>query len=323
MIIELTEEEMETIFRLSSYIKTDSSEEPGLLQKQSTKFANFIPERIIKILQNFSKLGSETGFLLIKTKLSEKDKYTKTPNTNHLGIGQNTDLAKIQSLFLHSFSDMIAYEAEGNGSYFQDIIPIQTMEKQQTSISSRTELEIHTEQAFSKVRPDILSLSCIHGDPNAMTYILPLQTILHNLSSEEIQYLREPQWKIGVDLSFKQYGHEFIEGDIRGPIPILYDSTDDPKLVFDQDLMIGINEKAEKMKQKIVDIYYTHRIQYNLKPGEIIFIDNHRATHGRSPFSPRYDGYDRFLIRSFAIYDYERIKYACPIRDYLVSASYS
>jgi hypothetical protein len=135
--------------------------------------------------------------------------------------------------------------------------------------------------------------------------------------------LREPLWKIGVDLSFRDYGQEFIEGDIRGPLPILYGSAKDPYIVFDQDLMTGITEESEAMISVLVDIYYQYRLSYCLQPGEIIWIDNRRSAHGRSSFSPRYDGKDRFLIRSFLVRDYEKIKYACPIRDGLVSAIYS
>ena len=32
---------------------------------------------------------------------------------------------------------------------------------------SGVELELHTEQAFSKLRPDVLSLACLRGNPKA------------------------------------------------------------------------------------------------------------------------------------------------------------
>ncbi len=34
-----------------------------------------------------------------------------------------------------------------------------------------------------------------------------------------------------------------------------------------------------------------------LRPGEILFVDNYRAVHGRKPFRARYDGTDRWLKR--------------------------
>ena len=93
-------------------------------------------------------------------------------------------------------------------------------------------------------------------------------------------------------------------------MPIISGTQDDPILIFDQDLMTGITPEATDMIKKIVDIYYQKKIRHNLKPGEILLIDNKRAVHGRSAFKPRYDGKDRFLIRCFATFDLSKSEYA-------------
>ena len=74
--------------------------------------------------------------------------------------------------------------------------------------------------------------------------------------------------------------------------------------------MEGITEESDRMVKKIVNIYYKERTAYNLKPGDIILIDNNRTVHGRSPFFPNYNGYDRFLIRCFGTFDYDKSLYA-------------
>jgi L-asparagine oxygenase len=104
---------------------------------------------------------------------------------------------------------------------------------------------------------------------------------------------------------------------------ILHDLEEDPHFVFDQDLMKGTDEWSTRMIQKIVDLYYEYRLSHCLQPGQILFIDNRRAVHGRSPFFPKYDGKDRFLIRSFATLDYEKSAYARPNASRMVSAIYS
>jgi len=218
---------------------------------------------------------------------------------------------------------MISYEAEGYGKLYQDVVPLQSLSKNQTSLGSNVELEIHTEQAFSKLKPDMLSLACLRGDPNAYTHILPVLNILDSLAPEEIALLRQPLWNTSVDLSFKLNGHEFIEGDIRGPLPIISGTNDDPILIFDQDLMIGITPEADDMVKKIVNIYYKTKIRHNLTPGEIIIVDNHRAVHGRSPFYPMYDGYDRFLTRQFVVFDYDMTSYARINGTRTIAAIYS
>lgn len=321
-IIEITQDEKIQIITLANKLSVCPSTEPELFCSQSKELSKQLPQRIIDILLSFAKNGSETGFLLIKN-LEISENIPNTPSSNGHKVGEQTILARIQSLFINVICEMIAYEAEGYGRLFQDVVPVEAVSKNQTSIGSSVELEIHTEQAFSKLRPDILSLACLRGDLDAYTHILPVQFILNNLHDDEKKLLREPLWKTGVDLSFKLDGHEFIEGDMRGPLSIISGQEEDPSLVFDQDLMRGITQESDKMVKKITDIYYKYRLRHNLKPGEIILVDNNRAVHGRSPFFPKYDGYDRFLIRCFGTFDYSKSEYARPNNSRTVGAIYS
>jgi L-asparagine oxygenase len=324
-VIELTYDEITILTNLATLIIADPTDQPELFCKQSKECSENVPQRIKTRLQDFALYGNEKGFLLIKNLVVPDVLIEKTPDENNNRIGEKTIFARIQSILINVIAEMISYEAEGYGQLFQDVIPMKSMETQQTSVGSNAELEIHTEQAFSKLRPDILSLVCLRGDSDAFTYILPIQKLLENLTDNEILQLYKPLWKIGVDLSFKLNNKEFIDGDIRGPIPILNGSYIDPILVFDQDLMIGITDEATEIKEKIIKIYYEHRNKHNLVPGEIILIDNLRSVHGRSRFFPRYDGNDRFLIRCFAVFNYDKSSYA---RDNInntrmVSAIYS
>ena len=82
------------------------------------------------------------------------------------------------------------------------------------------------------------------------------------------------------------------------PMTILQD--DGNKLVFDRDLMMGITPRADKLIKKIADIYEQHKTGIVLETGDVLVIDNRKMVHGRSKFTPRYDGTDRFLIRCFA-----------------------
>ena len=325
-MIELNTNEIEILLTLVNNITACPYNESELFCKQVKNLSRELPIKIQIELLNFVENGNEKEFLLIKGLEKIDQEIQDTPCNNTYKIGGTTNLAKIQAIFISFISDIIAYEAECYGNIFQDIIPNRILEKDQTSLGSNTELEIHTEQAFSKLRPDLLSLACLRGDPDAITYILPVQTIIDNLSDSDLELLKQPLWKTGVDLSFKLNGHEFIEGDIRGPIPILdqvYRSDGRYNLVFDQDLMFGISDESNLLIKKIVDIYYQHRISHNLKPGEIIIIDNRHAVHGRSPFFPKYDGKDRFLVRCFSVFDYNSSLYARPFDSRVVSAIFS
>jgi L-asparagine oxygenase len=300
MRIELEKKEISTLCEAALKFTHDPRLEPELFCKEAKSLARFIPARILKQLIAFSKKGSDTGFLLfdlgenVNENIVWRPEFSISPIISHF----------ISAILLSSISELISYEAESGGRLFQEIIPVPSMASQQTSLGSGVELEIHTEQAFSEYRPDILSLTCIKGDPAALTYIFSVRNILECFTKEECELLRKPLWKTGVDLSFKLHGKDFINGDVRGPMPILYGSESDPLLRFDQDLMFGLTDNAQKLKEKIIDVYREKKIAHNLKPGEIIFVDNRRALHGRSPFFPKYDGNDRFIIRCFSTFDY-------------------
>lgn len=321
--IELTDEEILLFKNLLLNITAIPSQDPNEFCKQTKQASLFVPDRIRKILMDFAKHGSKTGYLLIKNVPIDKNEIPETPKNNNYQIGEKLEISRIQAILLNVVGEIIAYEAECNGHLFQDIVPNKLMAQNQTSLGSNIELEIHTEQAFSKLRPDILSLSCVRGDINAFTHILPVHTILNNVTENERKLLETPLWKTGVDLSFKLNGHEFIEGDVRGPIPIINGTQNDPILIFDQDLMTGITEEANNLLKKIIDIYYKNKLRHNLKPGEIMLVDNKRAVHGRSQFFPKYDGKDRFLVRCFAVFDYKSTKYARPNDGRIIKAIYS
>ena len=299
-----------------------SPEDPVEFILCASRLSKRLPQHIKETLDQFKHKSSITGFMVFRD--VGLDVLPNTPPDNRHFVGEKTDYAKIIALFNQYLGNMIAYEGEGYGRLFQDMVPNKMLSDSQTSLGSKTELEIHTEQAFSKLRPDVLVLGCLRGDANAATYILPVNILLDHLTDEQIECLRAPLWKIGVDLSFRMSQTGFIEGECRGPIPILYGSEEDPLLVFDQDLMTGIHEEAEALKQVIIDVYYKYRYAYVMQPGEIVLIDNQRAVHGRSPFTPRYDGTDRFIIRSFVTFDLEKSGYARSDEEpYKIQAKYS
>lgn len=328
-VIKLNDTEADAMLTLASKVTAHPSGEPDTFCKQAQSLTDSIPSRLCMALDNFSRTGSPTGFLLIQTGLNLSSMLPPTPPNNLHHFGEETKIARIQAICVSALAEMVAYEAEGHGRLFQDIVPTQSMAHLQTSMGS-AELEIHTEQAFSPLRPDYLSLACLRGDSAAFTYVMPVGAMLSQLSDSEQAFLKTPQWTCDVDLSFKLYGTSFIPEDevvdplrweTRGPMPIL-SGAQDPQLVFDQDLMTGVNEESEALVKKLVEIYYQKRHAHVFYPGDIMIIDNNRAVHGRSGFSPRYDGHDRFLVRCFGVKDIGRVRSAMgPLRR--IMARYS
>jgi len=320
-ILYLTKEEIELLDSLAKYITVNPSKELELYCLQVNNLCEHIPLRIKNMLDEL-RLANYTcilvkGFPIINN--------FKTPLTNTESIGEKTVLSKVQAILVSYISELIAYEGESSGKIFQDIVPIKSMSTEQSSVSSSNELEIHTEQAFSKLKPDILSLACLRSAHTALTYILPLSYILKNITSKEYDLLMQPLWYFGIDYSFKLNNNEFIDGNIRGPFPIISNNENikKPYLLFDQNLITGITDTANEIIKKLVSIYYKYRLQYCLESGDILLINNNIAVHGRSPFIANYDGNDRFLIRCFGTFDLNKSLYARTNNSRIIEAIYS
>jgi len=302
-ILELQEEEKEKLIILSKSLQhiSPSKNMEGFISNANILSLR-LPSRIKRELEKFKKSGDKYGALLIRNLPNEP--FVITPKDNKEHVGEFTILANVQALFNEYMGHMVSYEAEGDGYLFQDMVPNKELSKTQTSLGSNVELELHTEQAFSDYRPDYLSLACIKGDTNAYTFFLHVNQIIEQMTDEEICYLGNKNWKIGVDMSFALNGCDFAA---RGPLSILKYNGQHYDLVFDQDLLMAETKTANKIIDEIVDIYYKCRNGYVLQPGEILMLDNHKVVHGRSVFQPRFDGNDRFIVRSFIMNDLKKI----------------
>jgi L-asparagine oxygenase len=320
-VVTLEPSECEQLRALAQELTVSPTESPELFCRQARRAARRAPDRLVELLADFAAKGTESGTMLFDCLPVEEPPPTPPDNRHHLG--ERTSLARVQAVVNSICGDMLAYEAEGYGRLYQDMVPNQALAQSQTSLGSRVELELHTEQAFSRLRPDVLSLACLRGHPDAQTYVLPAHALLAELNVFERKLLRQPLWMTGVDGSFRQDGHEFIEGDERGPLAIIDGAEDDPTIVFDQDLMRGLTEEAHSLIGRIVDVYRAQRRAVVLEPGQILLLDNVRAVHGRSPFTPRFDGRDRFIIRSFAVRDLVRTRYGRPGNGRVIAAEFS
>jgi L-asparagine oxygenase len=46
-----------------------------------------------------------------------------------------------------------------------------------------------------------------------------------------------------------------------------------------------------------------HATGLALEAGDLLVVDNDVAVHGRSPYQPRFDGFDRWIQRAMAVTD--------------------
>ncbi|MCU1502813.1 MAG: L-lysine 3-hydroxylase [Ilumatobacteraceae bacterium] len=193
----------------------------------------------------------------------------------------------------------VGYEPEHRGDLIQNIVPTRSAAGRQTSTSSKVELMFHTEAAFHPYRPRYLLLLCLRGDPLAETTLASIHEVLPLLTADVIETLFEERFRTAVDESYL-HGR----GNVLGPpMAVLTGRRDRPSMVFDADLMVGTDPAADAAIRALSHAVAEHHTAVVLEPGDLLVVDNTVAVHGRSPFTPRFDGTDRWLQRTFVVSD--------------------
>jgi L-asparagine oxygenase len=192
----------------------------------------------------------------------------------------------------------VGYLPELGGRIVQNLLPVKSNATRQTSTSSDVTLMWHTETAFHPFKPRYLLLLCLRGDPSAQTLLCSIDAILAGLSPATIAVLREPRFRISPDESFLD------EGSVRtlsAPMSVLKGEHHELEFTFDAELMVGIDAEATEALQAVSAMIDQANTGIVLEPGDLLIVDNHRAVHGRSRFTARFDGSDRWLQRTFVV----------------------
>jgi L-asparagine oxygenase len=214
------------------------------------------------------------------------DKHDRTSEATLLGVAQ-------------MLGEPVGYAQEHGGDIVQDLFPLAASVGRQLSTSSGVELAFHTETAFHPHRPHFLLLLCLKGDANAATTLCSVEAIVGELDEETLAVLQQSRFRCGVDESFGA-GSAWV----APAHPVLSRTTDGTyTLLFDGELTFGIDREAEAAVSTMNEAIARARTSVTLAAGDLLIVDNHRAVHGRSPFTARFDGTDRWLQRTFVVDD--------------------
>lgn len=185
------------------------------------------------------------------------------------------------------------WQGQQGGRLVNNILPTPGHEQEQSGASSTTLLSPHTEDAFHPDRAHLLLLGCLRNPDRVGTTVSSIRQV--ELDPERRRRLTEPTLPILPDVS---YGADF--GDHR-PTPVAtigagehgatlrYDPAYTPLDDADPEYRCAYDDlgaELERVCRRAV-----------LEPGELLLVDNDVVVHGRVPFTPRYDGTDRWLKR--------------------------
>jgi L-asparagine oxygenase len=314
--------ELACITRLARELsQIDFRAEPERYVQTAQIKAQELPSRYRAAFMRFKRFGSPHGGLLVPG--MPVGKVPDTPSTALEAIGLAAFACAVFSLFAALLGDQFGFKPELGGLIMQAIVPEQGAENTQRSVSSLTELYQHCETVFTEHRADYIGLCCVRGDHLGVTgtTLAPVEVMLDKLSPETIEILRQPRFTTTVDESFLLgSGHS---GPIRiGNITVL-SRTARARLRVDFNETRGIDLPAQEALAELWSAARASETTVKLATGYLLFIENHHAVHGRTPFTPRWDGRDRWLVRTFVTRDLSRSRDVRPDDGRIIDTDYS
>lgn len=196
----------------------------------------------------------------------------------------------VLSLLGEPFTFASLYE----GPLVQHVTPVPGREDAQTSEGSDSVLEWHVEDAFTPDRCDFFGLLCLRGEPGAATLLAAARSL--RLPAEVERVLREPRFVVEPDLA-----HGAGPAPDLPAVSVLSGPAEDPEICFDAVYQRPADQgdaEAAASLRVLADAIAEASIGHVLEPGQLLIADNRRVVHGRTVFRPRYDGTDRWLLRT-------------------------
>lgn len=277
-------------------------ESPEEFCEEAALLAAYLPLRLRKQLRRFSLNGSAEGYLVLRN-LATDEEPPQTPLDSSHHLGERSLAAATQAIVGQGVGELVGFEGDAEGRIFQDVVPTRDAGAG-VVLDVGVESGPRTDRAHSSLRPDWLSLGCLRGRYEEAIYFLSARTLLKALDPEEQGLAREPLW------TTRPRDPAAGAEPCRDPVPIIEGSADDPFVRFDGSLDWGITPTAESLRLKINEIWPELRTSYTLIPGELLLIDNRRVVFGHSSFEARFDGSDRFIVRSYLVSDLAKSRHA-------------
>lgn len=211
------------------------------------------------------------------------------------------------------------WATQQDGYIMNDVLPIKGHEDEQIGTGSGQTIWWHTEDAFHPYKGDYVGLMCLRNPESVPTTFAAIDSF--TITDDVKETLFEPLFVINPDESHRK-GYEEGGGQSRRiaellsdppKVPVLSGNWASPYMCLDPYFMdIPQDERAKAALDALTQEIDRSIDGIILQPGDICFIDNYRAVHGRKAFRAKFDGRDRWLKRLNVTHDLRKSRDARP-----------
>ncbi|MCW3843806.1 TauD/TfdA family dioxygenase [Micromonospora yasonensis] len=302
LTLDLTDDERDALRELAEQLVATP---PALLDDvgwvaQARQASCWLPLRLRQILRTFRDDAGPAGSLILTGLPFGEDDLPATPNVRESVERATTVPAVVAMLIGLNLGEVIAYRDEKTGALVQNVVPVPGLEGTQSNAGS-VPLEFHVENAFHPQRPDYVGLLCLRNDhaKRAGTLVTCIRQALPLLEETDRKVLHEPRFITAPPPSFHQ-------GDRTRPHAVLTGSPEDPNICLDLNATAALDDEAREVMARLKGVLTDVSTSLVLQSGSMALIDNRLVLHGRTEFTPRFDGRDRWLHRVYVHLDNRR-----------------
>jgi len=271
----------------------DSPVETDRFLREAHVLAHGLPKRIRRELYEFKLFESSPG-ICIRHNPVRSESIGPTPD--HIPSREEklyiTREEMLHVLYASLLGEVFAWSSIQNGNIINEVIPLRENEEKPMSSGSRYFFGFHTEDAFHQYSGDYFGLMCLRNPARTATVISTLGAA--DLDDETKRILSEPRFTVGANIA-----HSVAK--VSDKVPILFGHKDSPylRINLNADPEVENDGEAQAALEKLVMTLNKNACEVVLDRGDCFYLDNFRAVHGRAPYTPSYDGQDRWLKRLY------------------------
>ncbi|WP_142686707.1 taurine catabolism dioxygenase TauD [Chitinophaga polysaccharea] len=295
-IITVSAEERAKLTKTGKALKEiyGNCENPAFISMLHLNAFKILPERIARLL---SRMGADFsaqqyGAIVLKGLVDvDQEELGPTPASwREMDPEKLVEYGFISAL-LHGVvpSKPVEYFAQRRGGgLLHAIIPDNNMAWSQTGSGSRTDLFVHTEDAFLFNAADFLSFLYLRNEEQVPSMLYSIRS--HGKPGPALECLFEPIYKCPKDANYDT--DEALGEGVH--TSVLYGNRNTPFIRFDAAEQI-YNKEAGQLPEAMENLVNFWREAKTLiyndfipEAGDMIFVNNHLCAHGRSAFTAGY-----------------------------------
>jgi Fe(II)/alpha-ketoglutarate-dependent arginine beta-hydroxylase len=294
-----------------------SSPENHAFVDTAADLARSLPDGIVQFLRSFQ--GGEPAVAAVIRGLPV-DNARVGPTPGHWSAHDDparTIREDFYFLLLGSLiGEVFGWSTLQNGALLHNVLPNRAEENDQSGAGSRAPLLWHIEDAFHPYRCDYLGLMSLRNPDQVGTSLGSVRDL------KVTQHEREVLWDRRFHIRPDKVHMKGLDASARGaefehspePVSILFGDAGEPYLRINPPFMTAVpgDEEAEHVLGEVISRIDENIGEVILNPGDVVFIDNYLAVHGRGSFIPRYDGTDRWMRKALFTRDLRKSR---SVRD--------